>query len=229
MQSLMRNTIIILLITVSLFQCFAYQGQICKINKKRDVNNAEGFLFIDISKIYHHGGKVTIYNESWDTILFIVDKNVRVNGVYYDLIEEDYLCKRMVNAESFDPEYGLFVLKCFGEKADGFYKVSINGKVGLILNDTNYIDFKDFNRYILETYPIPTVENPLRTSPNDNAQIINDFEKWTFLPLKIVGDWVQVIDDKNCYKGEAPSPIKIIGWIRWKKNGEFILKVAYNC
>ena len=40
---------------------------------------------------------------------------------------------------------------------------------------------------------------------------------------------LKIIDDKDCYSGDAPSSVDIKGWVRWRKDGKFILKVAHTC
>jgi hypothetical protein len=224
----MKKIALPIIILAILYQCSVSQGNSANTKPKEVTNKLQGFVFIEISKIYQHQGKVTVFSKDKDTILYIENKNIHIKKSVYEIVEEEYLYKKSINIELLNPEYGLFILKCFGTSGD-FYKVEINGQIGLIINDKDYVEFKDFNKYIMDTYPIPTEFNPIRIEPNENSKLIQDFDKWTFLPIEIKGDWLKVIDNKKCYKGVAPSPNDIKGWIRWKKNGEFILKVAHTC
>jgi len=226
----MKNFILTILTLIFLTQCCSNKG-LSNDSKSGNVEDKlQGFVFIDLSKIYHHKGSVLIVGENKDTIVYTENKSMFINRTSYETIEEEYKYKKHLNIELFNAEYGFFILKCFGI-TDGFYRVEINGKVGLISLETykEYLKFKDLKQYVIETYPIPTQQNPLRKETNDNSEIVNDFDKWTFIPVEIDGDWLKVIDNKDCYKGAAPSSNDIIGWIRWKKDGEFILKVAHGC
>ncbi len=190
----------------------------------------EGFVFIDISKIYHHHGEVTILNEEGDVLIHAKNKMIAVQGKNYETIEEEHLYKKYINVESFHPEYGLFILRCYGSVGEN-YKVKINDVFGLINKALSheFIEFKDLEKYVMETIPIPDKNNPIRIKPDDNSEIVRDFEEWTFIPVGISGDWLKVRDNKDCYKVITPSERDINGWIRWKRNGVFILKVAYVC
>lgn len=223
----MKNLALTIFVLSVLYQCSVIQGN--SANSKPEIRNKlQGFVFVAISRIYQHQGEIIIFSETKDTLLYIVNRKIHIKGSVYEIVEEEYLYKKNINIESFNPEYGLFILKCFGTSGS-YYKVEINGQVGLIMNDQDYVEFKDFNKYIMEAYPIPSEYNPIRIGPDENSQVIQDFDKWTFVPVEIKGDWLRVIDNKKCYKGVAPSPNDITGWIRWRKNGEFILKVAHTC
>jgi hypothetical protein len=189
-----------------------------------------GFIFVDFSKINSQNGAVSFLSQKGDTILHLQNRIISMNGIRYKVYEEEHLYKKFVDVEVFEPEYGLFILKCYG-KTDKFYKVKLNGNITLVSTNlkNNCIHFKNLKQYIMGSYPVPTLQNPLRMNPNENADIVNNFDKWTYLPIKIKGDWVKMIDDKDCYSGEAPSPIDISGWIRWRKDGKFIIKVAHTC
>lgn len=221
---------LLILTSIFIFHCQT-SSEISVIRQNDDFQcKLDGFVFIDISKIYHHGGEVIIFGSKKDTIVHIKDKTIKINGIIYQTIEQDYLLKSQINVNSFDPENGLFGLESCGFK-NNFHKIRINKRIGLINSEIfgAYAEFKDFKRYIMDTYPIPTKQNPLRTGPSEKDSIIYDFDKWTYLSVEIIGDWLRVIDDKDCYSGVAPSEKEIIGWIRWRKNGIFILKVAYTC
>lgn len=189
-----------------------------------------GFVFVKISKIYHNDGVISIINEKMDTILYLKNKQVKVGSDSYEIIDQEYLYRQHVKVQWYNPEYGLFVLKCFGRTGDS-YKVEINGQTGLINSKlyADLIEFKNLERYVLEASPVPTEANPIRKRPNTNSNIIEGYLDWTYNPVKIEGDWLMVEDDKECYKGIAPSTNNIVGWIKWKANGKLILKVALTC
>jgi hypothetical protein len=226
----MSNFILITLTFSLLNFCSTNQVQSKLTLNNKSENKLIGFVYIKISNIYYQNGMVVLVDTKQDTILSIENKSLSIDGKNYKIIDEEYLYKKNINVKAFDAEYGIFVLECYG-LIDGFYQVKINDQIGLINNDNfkEYIEFKDFEKYIMDTRPIPTQKNPLRIKPNETSEIIEEFNKWAFIPVEVNGDWVKVKDDKDCYPGVAPSPTDITGWIRWRKDGEFILKVAYTC
>ncbi len=187
-----------------------------------------GFIFIDISDIYHNGGEINLITTENESFLSIQNTKITFNGSEYDLIEEEHVYKKSIGAEAFFAEYGLFVLKCLS-KSDTFYEAELNKQKVLIPIDSKYVEFKDLEKYILDTYPVPTELNPLRDKPNETALEVNDYLDHTYTAIEIEGDWVKVKDDKECYAGEQPSVKDIVGWVRWRKDGVFMLKVAYTC
>lgn len=213
-----------------LSQCGTTQRFTNEFNKEGEGTELQGFVFVNISKIYHHNGKVTIISKEKDTIVHVENKMTFIQGRAYETIDEEYLYRKSINVESFNPEYGLFILRCYGSTND-FYKVEINDEIGLINKYTfeDLIEFKDLERYVMETSPIPTQHNPVRINPNEDSDSVVDFERWTFIPVEISGDWLKVRDNKDCYKGVSPSEKDIFGWIRWRKDKNFILKVAHVC
>lgn len=199
-------------------------------NDRLDGNLPYGYIFINTSEIYFRGGEFWIQNDDGDTLLHIKDKSITLGNQTFDLIEEDYLYRSMIDVRSFDPEYGLFVLEVVAFNK-GLYEVVINGKSEFIDSSLfgDLVSFKVLAQYVVENYPIPTSQNPLRFEPSNSSDKIPNFENLTFVPIEIVGEWLKVKDDKECYKGSIPSKDDIEGWIRWKEDGEFILKVAYSC
>lgn len=210
--------------------CCSQQALTSSSKDKKVEDVPLGFVFIDISGINNQEGTISILGQNKDTILHLQNHMISINGFRYKIYEEEHLYKNLINAEVFDPEYRLFILKCY-EISDKFYKVELNGETALISNSlTNkFVQFKSIEQYVMESYPIPTRQNPLRTNPDENAGMVDNFDKWVYIPIKIDGDWVKIVDDKDCYSGEAPSQVDIEGWIRWRKDGKFILKVAHTC
>lgn len=221
---------IIGLIFIILSMCCSHQALTLSSQDMKLENSQIGFVFINLSRINYHGGAVSILDIDKDTLLYLKNQIISINGTKYKIYEEEYLYKKLLNAVIFEPEYGLFIFKCY-EITNKYYKVELNGKIALISNRpmNKCIQFKNFEQYIMDAYPIPSQQNPLRTNPDESEGIVDGFEKWSYLPVKIDGDWVKIVDDKDCYSGEAPSSVDIVGWIRWRKDGKFILKVAHTC
>ena len=226
----MKNIIFISMAFAILNICCSHQALTSSSKKKGLEDNPIGFVFVDISGINAPKGTVSILDMNKDTVLDLRNQVVSLNGSDYKINEEGHIYRRLVNTEVFEPEYGLFILKCY-ETTNKFYKVELNGRIALINNNpvNEYVQFKSIEQYIMETYPVPTEQNPLRIAPDESAGVVNNFDKWVYSCIEIDGDWVKIIDDKDCYRGEAPSPVDIKGWIRWRKDGKFILKVAHTC
>lgn len=188
-----------------------------------------GFVFIDISSIYRDGGQLALLNKDGnDTIFHIKDTKISIDGSQYDIIKDESLYRKKIDVEVFFPEYGLFILRSY-EELDGYYSVKINKVEGLIKADLGQTIFKDIENYVLETFPMPTKSNSLRQSPDDDSEIIPNYLDYTYLPVEIKGNWVKVRDNKDCYMGASPSKTNIEGWIKWKKDDCFILKVGHIC
>jgi len=198
------------------------------IIKEKEQKN-KSFLFIDIGTVYFKGGSFTILNQTKDTIAYFKDKKVLINNKEYEIIEESGFYKNKLNCISFDPEYDLFILKYIGKK-NGFYKVMINEEVGLIdiEKSRGLITLKTTEEYILEAYPKLNENTPIRVEANDSSKVILNYLNFTYLPLEIKGDWLKVKDDKECFI-DQPSKTDIIGWVRWRKNGEIIIDIAHSC
>lgn len=225
----MKHIIIILLSLNLLLQSCNINGQTKEKESKLNESKQTGFLFVKISNINRYGGNVCIINDN-DTIISFNGKKIFIDNKEYDIIDEEYKYKKFVNIETLDAEYGLFILKCYSSEDDS-YKVEINGAFAYIPKEVNNqnIEFKDFEAFILDTYPIPNNDNPILKNPSESSESVDGFINWTYKPVEIKGDWLKVIDNKDCYFGTAPAPNPISGWIRWRKDGEFILKVAHTC
>jgi len=226
----MKSIMFIGLVFIILNMCCSHRALTSSYQDKKLENSPVGFVFIDMTRINNQEGTVSILGQNRDTILHLQNAIISINEVDYKICKEEHLYKKLVSAEVFEPEYGLFILKCY-ETTNSYYKVELNGNIALISNSliNKCIQFKTLEQYVMESYPVPTQQNPLRMNPDENASIVANFNKWTYLPVKIDGDWVKIVDDKDCYSGEAPSSVEIKGWVRWRKDGKFILKVAHTC
>lgn len=221
------------IIVIALLYSFSF----CNVTKQHATGKNEGlqtdtfagFIFIDVAKVYYQGGDVVIYSQEGnaDTLFHLQNKMVKFRGDFYDFIEDDYKYKNDIHVESFFPENGLFILKCLKE-SDTRYLIEFNGRIGSV-GKSDLIEFKTLERYVLDTSPIPTESNPVRMAPAESATFLEEQSSLTFVAVEIKGDWLKVRDDKDCYPGEFPSEKDFTGWIRWRKNGDFILKVAHTC
>lgn len=223
----MSSLFIKILVFISLFNCN---------NKSYDNRNSinkgveKGFLFVKISKIYHTGGELEILDRNKKVKFSFKNKKVFLDSKNFEIMNEEHLYRGFIKVESFYPEYSLFILESTSEK-NGFYQVKINGEIHFI-DSKKYQDllsFKTQKEYVLDSYPHPDNINPLRVTPHENAQIVEDFTNYVYLSVEIKGDWLKVKDDKECYIGTESSKEDIIGWVRWRKDGKIILDIRHNC
>ena len=223
----MSSLFIKILVFISLFNC-SNQGNFEKKTTNQEVK--KGFLFVEISEIYFRGKKLDILDKNKKVKITFKDKYVVLNCKNFEIINQEYLYRDSIQVESFDPDYSLFILESISEK-NGFYEVKINDEIHFI-DSKKYKDllsFKTQKQYVLDSYPHPDKINPLRVSPNENAEIVEDFTNHLYLSVEIKGDWLKVKDDKECYIGPYPSKTDIIGWVRWRKDGKIILDIRHIC
>lgn len=219
-----------LMIVLLLVQCSSNQNVMSMSNNSSNEED-NSFLFVDLSKIYSQNKSLLVLSENKkDTLLYLEGSRVYLENKRYDAIEEEYLYRNSLRVKTYFPEYGLFILNCNNSNQE-FFKVEINDKIGLIAknNADRLLDNKGYERFLMESFPIPLDENPVRMLPNSESQILDDFNDWTYIAVEIKGDWLRVRDNKDCIKGETASENDINGWIRWKKDGVFILKVGHVC
>src|SRR5690606_12554126 len=193
-------------------------------------NKGKGFLYVNINKLLNEQKRLVILDKQKDTLAFFKDKNVFFNSKEYDIIDDEHLYKGKLNINTFFPEYGLFILDCKGSN-DGYYQVVVNDIDCYIRISGNesLLKFKTPEEYIMESYPYlyKNSKTPLRKEPVDNSEIIKGYDNYLYVPVEIKGDWLKVRDDKDCYIGEEPSSKDIIGWVRWRKNGEILIEVRH--
>ncbi len=195
----------------------------------------EGFLFIDISAIYYQGKELAILNGQQDTIVFFKGNKSHIGNNSYDIIEEEHLYEENITVESFDPEYGLFILACEGLNENGYYMVRVNDDLNYISksNYSSVLEFKSSEKYVYDGfYYLDDTDFTLRVYPHkDSTEISSDhYKKYFYKPVEQKGDWLKLKDDKDCPLGElGASEDEIEGWLQWRKDGQIIVDFAYKC
>ena len=118
----------------------------------------------------------------------------------------------------------LLAFNCIGI-TDKYYKVIVNENS----KDVKYIKVKDTS-FQLKTWPgyiltcfsvyFDFEDNPLKSSPSDNAKEIFYSKDGIYHPVKFQGYWVQLKwgDETNWH----------YGWVRWRKNNALILELLNN-
>lgn len=232
----MNSLFINLLLLISLFDCsnksnsnnkdILPQSKIEFSSKEKQ----EGYLFVSINEIYFDNKELVILDDKKLPIYRFKGKDITINNKKYDIIEEDYLYRNSFDVESYDPEYSLFIFKA-NKLSDGNFEVYINNTKRIIKGEKykEILKFKIPEQYVLDSYPSPTKENPIRIKPNENSEPIPNYDDYVYVSVKIEGDWLKVRNDDDCYFEEKHSEMNIFGWIRWKKNGKIILDLKHIC
>lgn len=192
------------------------------------LEGVNGIISVDMLSIYNQTDSLKIFNIDKTEFAELFDNKLRIKGVDYDLSEtRASVLNSLISSWMFFPEYDLFMVECIG-KVPGYFKVLINGETKLISSDSKLLSFETYEEHILNYYPIPTDENPLKLLPEGSSSIIEDYDDYSYHAVEIKGDWVKLECDSDC-GNICPSP-KVVGWIRWRnKEGRLIAKIAYSC
>jgi hypothetical protein len=192
----------------------------------------KGFLFVDITTIYKNNKKLSIEKKRGVEFVNFKGKNVIINNNSYELIKEEVDYYKQIDVISYDPEYGLFIIKCLGLNEEGFYKVEVNNDI-MFINKNKYQDVlnhKSPEKYVLESKPYlyNNDDTTLREQPNDSSKVIENYKDHLYISIEIKGDWLKVKNDDKCFI-KMPPQDEIVGWVRWRKNGEIIIDVRHLC
>lgn len=189
----------------------------------------EGFLIIDVKGLYLYRKELVFMDMNGKDSVRFDNGYVYIENKKYEIMDEEHLYTELINIETYYPDYGLFILKCFGRKGDN-YIVELNGDSTLVNGKSFLVEFKDYKKFIFDAMFLKdTKENPFRTHPSDSSDIIKE-DDYGFYAVDIQGDWVKGQDYKEgCIIAETPSPVDIFVWIRWRKDGKYILEVNYSC
>ena len=120
----------------------------------------DGFVYVKISELARANGVVEFLKNGKDTVFAIDGSYISFQGEKYHIINDEYKYKSLISIDTFSPEYDLFIMKCYGKKGDS-YVVEIDKKKAYVKLDSDFIVFKDMETYMLDTFPISTVNNPL--------------------------------------------------------------------
>ncbi|MFB6319885.1 hypothetical protein [Saccharicrinis sp. FJH54] len=217
------NTFLIIMIVIS---NYSYSQQVQCIDDNGKSYN--GFLFLYPYGIAQDNIEINYTDINKDTVLFIKGDALRYDNQWFSLTDDENQYRKLINITYVDVEYNIFVLKCL--KANNILKVYIDNKVCFSpwVVDNMYIEYKDFNKYLQESFPIPTLDNPVHEKPCANSNIVEDFQKVDYVATAVQGDWVKLILDDDSFTNKNFGEDKN-GWVRWRNDtGKFILKVAFS-
>lgn len=85
------------------------------------------------------------------------------------------------------------------------------------------VSFRPWSEFLLEVFSVETTgpaDNPLRSGPAAEAEVVGDSSGLPLRPLALSGDWLRV---EAVEGGETDRPR---GWIRWRGDG--VLLVSFS-
>lgn len=129
-----------------------------------------------------------------------------------------------------NPDYFRLVFDCI-EVDNEFYTVIINrqtGETAKIKRRDKFFKFETIeefvNNWIVLGFDFDRSTNPLRKSPSDKSENINNakltkYKIWRAGKISIKGDWIEIIIEDEEEKG----------WIRWRKGNQILIRLYYAC
>ena len=213
------------------------KGAVSFVPKSNTKETEAGYLFVDIGRIVHNKGEISVLNKTKDTLIYLKNSRAYFRGNNFDVIEDEVSYYKDFKTLYYDPEFGIFILKCFGLDADGYYAVEVNKDTAYVHKEDHkdVLEFKSPEKYVYDgNYFFYYDENIiLRNYPHeDSLEIaVEDYKRYWFKPFKVQGDWLELRDDKSCDIGDEAliAKGKVTGWLRWRKNDEIIIDFALRC
>jgi len=131
-----------------------------------------------------------------------------------------------ISVRCFDDGYDSPLMVFDAKKLEDKYQVFVNGEWKGI-NYPKPLVYKKWNEFILTVNLGITQISPLRSDRNNNSEIINDYEKYSYEVIKLDGDWLQVRCWSDC-EG-CPDGRVITGWVKWKDEDKLLIELYYIC
>jgi len=124
---------------------------------------------------------------------------------------------------AFEPIIGVFTMRCIA-KTDNIYTIIANEEKSIVkhLKVHKNFQFQTVEEHIVNRLVgTDFTLNPVRETPNDNAPIVyaTDEDIYVIASIEREGDWIKI---------ESAFTNKVLGWIRWKKDGRFMIEMYYS-
>ena len=126
-----------------------------------------------------------------------------------------------------NPDYFRLALECI-DTTENFYVVKLNEEdLGFIDKTTDNFQKEGIEEFFKDWLALgidfDRSINPLREKNDENSQIIQNelnqkYKIWTGDVLEMNGDWLKI----KTFKEE-------IGWLRWRKGNEILIRIYYAC
>ncbi len=120
---------------------------------------------------------------------------------------------------------GYIVFNLVGESKD-FYEVVSNEETGdkkFVKKNSPLFERQKWEKYILDCYAIEfdSDSNPLHSSPKGGNVVELSSAPTLFFPVEISGDWLKV----KWNDGGDKSKDENRGWVKWRGNGQMIIRL----
>jgi len=169
--------------------------------------------------------------------------------LYKDSLCQDTLVKGKldeINLNSYNicgkfskPDYGILHFVCI-DTSSVFYTVLVNSNdIAFIKKQDKYL-FKSWYDYLMSVYGLGrnhTAIGDFKKQPV-RKDILNSSDTLTipkgvelFCPIEIKGDWIKIqynckeIEGQACNERKLHCEVPLIGWIRWRKENEFLIDI----
>ena len=72
--------------------------------------------------------------------------------------------------------------------------------------------------------------NPIKKDKLEDAAVVdyNETDDVIFIITEISGDWIRIECAERC-DFQCSLRDKVVGWVRWKKEGNLLIKLSYSC
>lgn len=169
-----------------------------------------GLILIDVDHLSENDS-IYLFSGNGEIINTLISGN---DGWYFE---------KGISCRAYYPDYGIIFIDGFEQK-DNKYKIYCNG-TWCYISARNCIKYISWNDFIVEyAFISTTISNPVRISPQINAQLIDlDYDSVYFLAKKVEQEWIFV----DVYFIEQTSPFKQ-GWIQWRNNNDLLIDIDYT-
>jgi hypothetical protein len=176
--------------------------------------------------------KLSVYNTSGKVIATVELKESDVITVYRGKTYNRHDSLNLFSPRLYitNPDYFRLAFDCTSSDNE-FYTVIINrqsGETAKIKKHDKFFKFQTIEEFVDNWTGIgidfDRSTNPLRKSPSDKAEDINNnkqttYKIWSAEKISIKGDWIEIkIEDTE-----------ETGWIRWRKGNQILIRMYYAC
>lgn len=193
------------------------------IREKIDCNKyvtSKGLVQVDVESLRITGDS-----------LKILDKKGQFLGNIFENDEEEIVCpihKRGFRA--FYDDYDILYIDSDGLNSNNFYDVMIDCNKYEI-EGSRLIKYYSWEDFLVNKAFLKLSENSsLYFNKSDTSETVDiDYQYFTFEVVLVDNNWVKVRCSMDC-EGCGESQKEIIGWVKWKNEGNSLLvNIYYSC
>jgi len=182
------------------------------------VGNTAGFVRCDTERLRDTLRRIELLNDDgseWMSMhADILNAHLR-DGT--DVINDD------LSPWAFEPGIGVFVFRCVGRSDDG-YAVVVNEEKNMVkhLRAHANLIFDSVEEHVSRVIVGADFDlNPVRERPTDDAPVAPTTFDEREVPVvtELRGEWIRI---KDIYSDRE------LGWIRWKKDDRFMIRMYYS-